>query len=311
MKLLTTRGKRIRDLAFSPDGTRLASASGNGRTVTLWDLATGKRRILPRMHSSRVTCLAFSPDGARLASADMRGHICLWDVAAGVASSTLHPSGGGAVRCLAFSPDGQTLATGGDGYTQGPTIYRWDFKTRQWLPVLDIPHGRRGVFPVPCLAFSPDGRALASADPEPLRRLGTPFWYVRIWDLAGDKVRKVLLQRKAVYSLCYAPDGRTLAIATGHVVLLWDGQSDKEQAVLKGHTKLVSSIAFAPDGRTLLSASHDGTVRQWDVAAGRERSALNWQIGQIHVTAFAPNGMLAAAGGDGQIMVWDIDDLSQ
>jgi WD40 repeat protein len=308
MKILTTRGRRIRDLAFAPDGARLASASGNGLTVTLWNLTTGKRRILPRTHKSRVSCLAFSPDGAQLASGDSIGTLCLWDVAAGVASSTLRPTGA-FIRCLAYSPDGQTLAAGVDGNLQGPCVLRWHRPTRQWLPPLHVQHGRWENVAVPCVAFSPDGLSLATASPGPPPQTPTSLWCVRVWDLKTDTVRTVLPQRKAVYALRYAPDGRTLAIATGHGIVLWDTQSAREHAVLKGHTKLVSSIAFAPDGRTLLSASHDATVRQWDVTGGRERSALNWEIGRVHASAFAPDGMRAAAGGDGDIMVWDIDDL--
>jgi WD40 repeat protein len=67
-------------------------------------------------------------------------------------------------------------------------------------------------------------------------------------------------------------------------------------------------MAFSPDGRILLFGCEDGLVRLWDVAAQHPQVTFDWVIGSIRCVAFAPDGLTAAVGGDGAIIVWDVDD---
>jgi WD40 repeat protein len=148
------------------------------------------------------------------------------------------------------------------------------------------------------LAFGPDGQALAVGWDR-----GTD-----LWDVPQRKVRRQLVQSSPVRALAWSPDGRTLASSARQVVTLWDAAAGRTRAMLSEHERMVNGLAFSPEGRTLASASSDGTVRLWDAASGRQCAAFNWQIGQVYAVAIAPDAMRAAAGGEADIVVWDLDD---
>src|SRR5262249_12889071 len=138
--------RQIRQLAVSPDGTKLASV-GDDMVCRLWNVATGERLHELRGHEERTPthfpsmlyCCTFSADGRHLATGDRVGHVVIWDVATGrqvaaVDAPLLYTWDGvqrirsiGGVRALAFSPDGTHLAVGGVGERgnvdalQGPT----------------------------------------------------------------------------------------------------------------------------------------------------------------------------------------------
>ena len=110
------------------------------------------------------------------------------------------------------------------------------------------------------VAFSPDGRMLASASSDST---------VRMWDAAsGQPIRTLEGHSAPVLSVAFSPDGRTLASASSDsTVRIWDAASGQPIRTLEGHTAPVLSVAFSPDGRLLASGSADGMARLWGVAA--------------------------------------------
>jgi WD40 repeat protein len=182
-------------VAFSPDGTRLATA--DGRTVGLWDPATGTTLTTLESHTSAVYAVAFSPDGTRLATAGSDGTARLWDPATGAALTTLkgHTDW---VRSVAFSPDGTRLATGSDDYT----VRLWDPATGVALTTLK---GHTGW--VRSVAFSPDGTRLAT---------GSDDYTVRLWDPAtGAALATLKGHTDWVQLVAFSPDGTHLASGGG------------------------------------------------------------------------------------------------
>jgi WD40 repeat protein len=116
------------------------------------------------------------------------------------------------------------------------------------------------------LAFSPDGRLLASGDLSGV---------VKVWDVATRTGRATLLASEErdfaeeAAATVFAPDGRTLAVAVGRAVQLWDVATGKRLASREGHEGKVICLVFAPDGTRLASGGYDTTVRLWDVAEYR------------------------------------------
>ena len=286
----------IDDIAYSPDGTRLAVASNIG--IWIYDAQTGKElnllftghtqeqgSYLPdvsEVHS--VLSVSFSPDGQTLASGGTDKTIRLWDVRTGDLLRTL-TGHTGSVKSVAFSPDGKTLASGGGG-----GIRLWDVRIGDTILTLT------GY----TVAFSPDGKTLASA-------IGKE---IRLSDVrTGDTIHTLTGHwGYGPISVAFSPDGQTLATANAGwgveldgIIHLWDVRTGDLLHTLTGHRWYERiGVSFSPDGQTLASAS--GDLRLWDVRTGDLLHTVPSSSGN------APLDLLTLASGSwaGTVLLWDL-----
>jgi WD40 repeat protein len=157
----------------------------------------------------------------------------------------------------------------------------------------------RHPFNVRGLAFSPDGKVIAS---------GSQKFTIRLWDAETGRELKMLTGHTAgVTGLAFSPDGKTLASSSwDRTIRLWDTAGGNEVRKIEGHGGGVNSVAFSPDGKALLSASGDGTARLWDAAAGNEVQQFRGHEGGVDVASFSRDGKrIATAGQDKTARVWD------
>jgi RNA polymerase sigma factor (sigma-70 family) len=125
-------------------------------------------------------------------------------------------------------------------------------------------------------------------------------------------VTRSLPHKVLVYSLAFAPDGKTVATGShDHTIHLWDVDSGRHRRELLGQRGEVCGLAFAPDGKLLASAGHDNVVRIWDTATGKEvRQCVGHAVVGMAL-AFAPDGKTLATGGhvgDSTIRLWDVSN---
>jgi hypothetical protein len=218
---LCGHGKAVRALAFSPDGTLLASA-GVDRQIVLWDTTAWKPARNPiRGHEGGVSCLAFSPDGTLIASGSEDKTVRVWNTTTGAPTSEPLTGHRFVVRGIEFSPDGRILAS----TSPDSTVRLWDAAT--WKPLAEPLSG-----PVPegasqSVSFSPNGRNLATGGGDGSVRL----WDTRLWRPTGGPIGK---HEAGIGRVVFDPHGTVLASSSGDgSIRIWNAVplSDRSGAI--------------------------------------------------------------------------------
>jgi WD40 repeat protein len=297
---------RRQAVAFSPDGTTLATSSL--LDVVLWDLKGQEPKVVRTLKAatgtltrdlddfpSQVQVLTFSPDGKTLAAGHYNGAgVRLWDMTGDLRQEVAWLDGGTTAR-VAFSPDGKMLVSSGSSGG-----FLWDLSAK-------TPRLSNRNASVKWAAFAPDGKTLAS--------VGS---VIQLWELTGEKPKSKLPARghdDEVRAAVVAPDGRTLVTSSHDGTLrIWElgGARPKPRVTFSTEAGPATSLAFITDGKKLLSGHDDRTLRVWDVSGERPRllkkvGESQRRGGEIWGLSISPDGTAAAtAGRMHSLSLWDL-----
>jgi WD40 repeat protein len=294
--ILEEHNGSVEDLAFSPDGGLLISASVD-KTLKLWRVADGRLLSTLEGHIRSVSGVAISPLGDMLASSSSDRTIRLWRLSDGEMLTALETPAGLATS-PAFSPTGEILAC----VTANKLVQFWNVenllagRNPTALPDLSIdPQGVTGV------TFLPSDEILACES-----RRDQAILLYRLQDFS---LWRTLQGHTAdINCLAYSPDGSLLASGSwDNSLRLWRVKDGACLHTIKGHRAGVLDLAFSPDGEIMVTASADHSLRLWRVSDAVRLLKLQGHNNWVNCVSFSPDGSLLASGSrDKTIRIWGI-----
>jgi WD40 repeat protein len=298
----------VTTMAFSPDGTYLASGHGwhdRDRSIQIWEVETGKRvGVEPFVRG--VSSIVWTPDGKRLAAASWDFVVRIYDFP-GLREKVRFRVDNSGVR-LGISPDGKRIMTAAEGYvptddSRGRVVQIWDASTGALVRKCE---SEDDLFRLGCAAWSPKGKYVAAAGGYFRDRKGL----ARLWraDTGKEAVR---LTGHAAYiqGIRFFPDDDRVATAGfDGTVRIWDTTTGKALTEMNVGSA-VNGLDVSRDGGLVATGTSSGALTLWEPENGKWIHDLRTDGSPVHTVAFSPDGKTLASGGaDSVISLWNVAD---
>ncbi len=300
LALLRPEDGRVRGLAWSPDGQRLAT--GSNRFLQLWDTATGQQMHSLAGHTDQINSLAWSPASNLLVSVSFDGTARVWDPQQARVLQVLASPQSTPLFSVAWSPDGEHICAG----TMDGNVLRWNVRSGEQSAVWSGPpkqQRRSGRYPFAVwgVSWSPDGRRIVSTRYDDL---------LLIWEVATGASQAIPKTDSQPNTVAWAPDANTFAVTDdAGAVSLWDGVTLRRSTTFAPADEAGWSygLAWAPAGDLLASGRESGAVQLWGVPAGQALATLQAHAAAVWALAWSPDRLRLASGSDdATVRLWGI-----
>jgi WD40-like Beta Propeller Repeat len=296
----------IGDIAWSPDGRKIAAGGELHRALMIWEVATGALLHNLNREDGSVSAVAWSRDGRYVAAGrwftlSTRSHVAInvWDAQTGRRLQNLQgpsPVAQGAndvtSGALRFSPDGTLLAAGHRGVV---SIHEVASGRLVSAARANMSIGR-------VVAFSPDGTRIVTSG----EYRTSP---IQVFEATtGAHLRSFTGDPEPPVALSYRPDGTEIATADYKrpIVTIWDVENGRPSRALSGHSRPVRALTYGIGGRLLVSAAPAGGVIVWNAASGERLTTLPNPSDLTYAIALSPDDRFVAAPVGRQVRIWDI-----
>lgn len=328
----------VREASFSPDGSRVLTASLDG-SAQVWDAKTGQAIGVPMRHCGvgekcPVPAAEFNADGTKVVTASSDGTARVWDARTGkpLLDAPLRPGSGTKVYAAKFSPDSLRIVTAADAGDGKGVVQIWDAQTGKQMAALQ--HDKT----VWTAAFNYTGTLVVSASADHTARVWEPTggktlvlqhadevnfaafspdskWIVtasddqtaQVWDArTGRRIGETMRHGAPVNFAGFSPDSQFVVTASSdHTARIWDAMTGKEIGEPMRHDNWVRSATFSPDGRTVVTASYDRTARVWDARTGLALGEPLRHSGTVYMARFAnDNSSIVTASFNHTAQIW-------
>ncbi len=308
------QSRKVSGLALSSDGRTFIS--GDGESVRVWDVLSGRLVRTMESHSGAVTALAISRNGEMIASGHEDKTVRLWDGNSGRLLKTIVTGHSNSISSVALSPNGRILVSA----SLDKSLKVWDARSGVLLRTIGG-HGQEAdvgcsqsicISSLASVAFAPDGASIVAGGAQILNR----------WDIiTGQPMWPVKSPRSRFIGIAFSEGGKFALSATEDGGMQrWDTSFGKLVSRFKNATATLweaSSVdplpldrefAFAPDGLTAIGVRRDNALTVFDVVSGRLINVFVGHTVDVHSVSFSPDGksVLSAGGRDGTIRLWDV-----